>query len=275
MVPGKEIRMRRLWKHRRAVLVPYDHGSFCGPQAGIEDLVRLTERVASTQADGILVSGGILPHIAGVVGQLGVMVRLDGGFTKFSTVVTDYRQSMTIKDALALGADAAIVFTLVGTSVEAESLKRLGMTAVDAHAWGVPLVAEIIPPSLLNNHFGMHIFPKAPESTEINEEIAQTIRIGAEMGCDIVKTRFSGDVEQFRRAVKSCPAKVIVAGGPFSYQSDEAVLELAAQCVKAEADGIIFGRNVWQHPQMTKMIAVICAIAHEDESVAAATRLLR
>jgi len=267
--------MQRLWKHRRAVFVPYDHGSFGGPQNGIEDLLRLTERIAQTKADGILVSAGILPTIAPAVGQLGIIARIDGGFTRFTSSVTDFQQFLRVRDALRMGADAAIVFTLVGTAVEAESLRRLGATAAEAHACGMPLAAEVIPPGLLNNHFGLQVFPQPSEGVDGNEEIAQVIRIGAEAGADIVKTRFSGDVEQFRRAVQSCPARVIVAGGPLSSKSDEGVLDLAARCVRAGADGIIFGRNVWQHPRMEKMIAALCTIVHEDENVEVAAKLLR
>jgi DhnA family fructose-bisphosphate aldolase class Ia len=66
-----------------------------------------------------------------------------------------------------------------------------------------------------------------------------------------------------------------VAGGPLLGEGDEALLRLAADCVKADAHGIIFGRNVWQHPKMEKMIAALCAIVHEDESVRSALKLLR
>ncbi len=275
MMTGKEVRLQKIWKHRRAVIVPFDHGGFSGPQPGIEDLLRLTERVSRTQADGILVAGGMIPHIAPAVGTLGIMARLDGGFTKFAREVTDYRQMMSVQDAVALGADAGIVFTLVGTPVESASLHRLGMTAGDALRAGLPLAAEVIPPSLLNNHFGMQIFPKPPKNASVDDEIAQTVRIGAEAGADIIKTRYSGDADRFRRAVKSAHARVIVAGGPLSSGSDEAVLELAADCVNAGADGIVFGRNVWQHPRMEKMLAALCAIVHEEETVARARKLLR
>jgi DhnA family fructose-bisphosphate aldolase class Ia len=275
MVTGKEVRLQKLWKHRRTVIVPFDHGGFSGPQPGIEDLLRLTERVSRTHADGILVSGGMIPHIAPAVGTLGIMARLDGGFTKFARGVTDYQQMMSVQDAVAMGADAGIVFTLIGTPVEAASIHRLGMNAGDATKAGLPLAAEVIPPSLLNNHFGMQLFPKPAKGVNVNEEIAQTMRIGAEAGADIIKTRYSGDAESFRRAVKSAHARVIVAGGPLSSGSDEAVLELAANCVSAGADGIVFGRNVWQHPRMEKMLAALCAIVHEEETVARARKLLR
>jgi DhnA family fructose-bisphosphate aldolase class Ia len=57
--------------------------------------------------------------------------------------------------------------------------------------------------------------------------------------------------------------------------ADEHLLQLAYDCVQAEADGIIFGRNVWQHPRMEKIIAALCAIVHDDETVAQAKKLLR
>lgn len=275
MTTGKEVRLQKIWKHRRAVIVPYDHGSFGGPQPGIEDLVRLTDRIARTKADGILVSAGVLPQIAHAVGGLGVVARLDGGFTRFGREPRDFEAMWSVPDVLKLGADAGIVFTFVGTSVEGASMKRLGAAAAEAQAWGLPLITEIIPPSLLNNHFGMSIFPKPSRGVNVHEETMQVGRIGAEAGADVVKTRYGGDREQFKRLVHSCGARVIVAGGPPMGGGDDAVLTLAYECVQADAHGVVFGRNIWQHPRMEKIIAALCAIVHEDETVAQARKLLR
>jgi hypothetical protein len=30
MTTGKEVRLQKIWKHRRVVIIPYDHGSFRG-----------------------------------------------------------------------------------------------------------------------------------------------------------------------------------------------------------------------------------------------------
>jgi len=275
MTTGKEVRLQKIWKHGRAVLIPYDHGSYGGPQPGIEDLLRLTDQIARTRADGILVAAGVLPQIAPAVGQLGIMARLDGGFTKFRTDLHDYQQLWSVQDVLRLGADAGIVFTFVGTPVEGESIKRLGATAAEAHAWGLPLAAEIIPPSLLNNHFGTSIFPKAGKNASVHEENTQVARIGAEAGADIIKTRYTGDREAFKRMVHSCGARVIVAGGPSLGGGDDALLQLAYECVQADAHGIIFGRNIWQHPRMEKIVAALCAVVHDDETVVQARKLLR
>jgi DhnA family fructose-bisphosphate aldolase class Ia len=275
MDAGKAVRMGKLWKHERAVLIPYDHASYSGPIPGIEDLRRLTSRIARTAVDGILMMPGTLPLIAEEVGALGVMVRLDGGFTKYATSVTDYQEMISVQDAVRLGADAGIIFTMVGIPQEAISLQRLGNTAADARLWGLPLASEVLPPSLLNNHFGVDMFPKHRKASDTAQDTTNVTRIAVEHGADIVKTRYGGDVDQFRLTVTSCGGKVLVAGGPKVANGDEGLLRLAADCVQAGAHGIIFGRNVWQHPRMEKMIAALCAIVHEEETVPRAMKLMR
>jgi DhnA family fructose-bisphosphate aldolase class Ia len=75
--------------------------------------------------------------------------------------------------------------------------------------------------------------------------------------------------------VETCGAPVIVAGGPRTTGTDEALLQLTHDCVAAGAAGIIFGRHLWQHPKMEKMINAICAVVHDEENVKSALGLLR
>jgi DhnA family fructose-bisphosphate aldolase class Ia len=39
------------------------------------------------------------------------------------------------------------------------------------------------------------------------------------------------------------------------------------QCLSAGAEGVIFGRNVWQHPRPEAVLAALAAMAHEGASV--------
>jgi fructose-bisphosphate aldolase / 2-amino-3,7-dideoxy-D-threo-hept-6-ulosonate synthase len=276
MHPGKQVRLQKIWKHKRNVLIPFDHANYSGPVPGIEDTLRLTERIASTAADGILITPGVLKHVAPAVGDLGILLRIDGGFTKYTTEQKDFEEICPIEDAVRLGADAVIIFTFLNTEAEATSVRRLGKTATDADHWGVPLVAEILPRTLLNNHFGTQMFaPTERTRGDLFDETRTAVRIGAEVGAEVIKTRYTGNVDQFREIVRSAGARVIVAGGPLLGEGDEALLRLAADSVKADADGIIFGRNVWQHPKMEKLIAALCAIVHEEEPLESALKLLR
>jgi DhnA family fructose-bisphosphate aldolase class Ia len=260
--PGRTIRVQRIWKHRRAVIIPYDHGAYSGVVQGLEDPLHLTERIARSHADAVLVTPGVLRTIAPALGNLGVVLRIDGAHTSFATAPTDFLSMLTPEDAVRLGADAVIVFTFIGMSDEASSLQRLGRTAAEAELWGVPLVAEVLAPGYLNNHFGTRVFPAAKRNADMVAETRNVSRIAVETGAEIIKTRYTGDVAGFRTVVESCLAPVIVAGGPKTDGTDESLLELAHDCVEAGAAGLIFGRNVWQHPKMERLINALCAVVH-------------
>ena len=277
--PGRTIRLQRIWKHPRAVIIPYDHGAYSGVVPGLEDPPRLTERIAKTNADAVLVTPGVLRMIAPALGTLGVVLRIDGGHTAYATAPTDFLSLLTPEDALRLGADAVIVFTFIGIPDEPSSLQRLGRTAADAGLRGIPLIAEVLAPGYLNNHFGSTLFPRAKRNADMVEETRNVSRIAVETGAEFIKTRYTGDVQGFRSVVETCGAPVIVAGGPKLKgppgNSDASLLQLAHDCVRAGAAGIIFGRNVWQHPNMERLINAICAIVHEGESVQSAQKILR
>lgn len=274
---GKQLRLRRIWKHKRAVIIPFDHGQYGGVPDGLEDPGRLTEAIASAGADAVLVTPGVLEKVKDHLGDLAVFLRLDGAFTKYTPVAGDYETVCTVEQAVRLGVDAGIVFTFVGTDFDAVSLKRLGATAEQAALWGLPLTSEILPPGLLNNHFERDVFKISGTLTgSIEEQTTAVARIGAEHGADIIKTRYPGSVEAFRKTVQTCGAKVIVAGGPVSGdKSDGALLQFAHDCVQAGAAGIVFGRSVWQRPNLNAVIRALCAIVHEDATVSSALKLLR
>jgi len=276
MNTGKQLRLRRIWNHQRAVIIPFDHGQYGGVPAGLEDPGKLTETIASTGADAILVTPGILERIAGSLGNLGVILRLDGAFTKYTPVAGDYEPVCSPEQAVRLGADAGIVFTFVGTDFDAASLRRLGTASEEASRWGLPLISEILPPGLLNNHFERDVFRVAGQSGTIEEQTTAVARIGVEHGADIIKTRYSGSVEAFRKTVRTCGAMVIVAGGPPAEdKSVEGLLKFTSDCVKADAAGIVFGRSVWQRPKVESVIQALCAIVHEEATVSSAMKLVR
>jgi DhnA family fructose-bisphosphate aldolase class Ia len=273
--PGRSIRLQRIWKHPRAVIIPYDHGAYSGVVPGLEDPLRLTERIAKSNADAVLVTPGVLRMIAPALGRLGVVLRIDGGHTAYATAPDDYRSMLSPEDALRLGADAVILFTFIGIPDEPSSLERLGRTSAEAELWEIPLIAEVLAPGYLNNHFGSRVFPRAKRNADMVEETRNVSRIAVETGAEFIKTRYTGDVRGFRSVVETCGAPVLVAGGPKLGGSDESLLQLASDCMSAGAAGVIFGRNVWQHPKMERLINAICAIVHGGESVRSARKILR
>ena len=51
---------------------------FFGATAPLADLKKLVKTIAETESDGILVTPGMLEHIGSVVGDLGIILRIDG-----------------------------------------------------------------------------------------------------------------------------------------------------------------------------------------------------
>ena len=87
------------------------------------------------------------------------------------------------------------------------------------------------------------------------------------MGADIIKTRYSGDEASFRRIVAAAGRPVIVAGGRMRDSTLHSLLEMVEQCLSAGAEGVIFGRNVWQHPRPEAVLAALAAMVHDAASV--------
>jgi DhnA family fructose-bisphosphate aldolase class Ia len=272
---GKQLRLKRVWKHKRAVIIPFDHGQYGGVPAGLEDPRKLVQRIAATKADAVLITPGVLQSVHADLGGLGVILRLDGAFTKYTPVAGDYETISSVEQAVRLGVDMGIVFTFIGTEFDAASLHRLGTTAEQSDAWGLPLISEVLAPSLLNNHFERDVFITKSHAGGVEEETVNIARIVVEHGADIVKTRYSGSVASFKKVVETCGAKVIVAGGPNTNKGDQALLQFAYDCVQAGASGIVFGRSVWQHPTVGKLIDALCAVVHDDATVENAQKLLR
>jgi DhnA family fructose-bisphosphate aldolase class Ia len=91
-------------------------------------------------------------------------------------------------------------------------------------------------------------------------------RLAAEIGADLIKTEWTGDVDSFRTVVRGCPVPLFVAGGPSS-GGPIAALELAHGAMRAGAMGLVFGRNVVQAPSPTRMVAALAGIVHQGWSV--------
>jgi DhnA family fructose-bisphosphate aldolase class Ia len=264
MSVGKQVRLRRLLSKGRALIVPLDHGLVAGPLQGIEDPVALIKLIAQSDADAVLLTPGVLEQVASELGHLAVILRLDGCASAQSN--GPMRQFISVAHATELGADAIIVNATVGGPQEGPELRKLGRVAEESRRWGMPLIAEMLSARMLANHLDFTGQGTAALPADVASDIALASRIGAEMGADIIKTRYSGDEESFRSVVASTGRPVMVAGGPMRESSLRSLLEMVDQSLSAGAEGVIFGRNVWQHPRPDAVLAALAAMVHDAAS---------
>ena len=96
--------------------------------------------------------------------------------------------------------------------------------------------------------------------------VAHCARVGVELGADIVKVPYTGDVDSFAEVVSSCCVPVVIAGGE-RMESTRQILQMVSDSVQAGGAGISVGRNVFQHPNRVALVKALRAIVHENASV--------
>ncbi len=252
MVCGKEIRIGRLLKNGKMLCIPMDHGISNGPIKGLENIHGMIYQCENAGLTCVLVNKGIIKTMPTPI-NIGLIAHLSG-----STVLGPFPNKKvligSVEEALRLGADAVSVHINIGAKEESEMLHDLGMISDKCDEWGMPLVAMMYPR-------GENI--KHPHDPQI---VAHAARIGAEAGADLVKAVYTGDVNSFRKVIKSCPVPIVIAGGPKA-NTDQEIIEMCAGAMEAGASGVTFGRNIFQHPNPPAMIRALYTVIIEGRGV--------
>jgi DhnA family fructose-bisphosphate aldolase class Ia len=103
--------------------------------------------------------------------------------------------------------------------------------------------------------------------------VAIAARIGAELGADLLKIHYTGDVAGYRQLLATLFVPVIVLGGPQRANIREVLTDVHG-AIQAGARGIAIGRNIWAHPTPARVIAAMATIIHGNGSVDEAMRQL-
>jgi predicted phospho-2-dehydro-3-deoxyheptonate aldolase len=259
MESGKTRRLRRIIRNdSRTLIIAMDHGVTLGPIRGLENMQDTVKQLVAGGADAVLVHKGIAKHID--TNGTGLIIHVSASTTRGSKPNLKVGVC-SVKEAISLGADAVSAHINIGAEEEDEMLEFLGELSEDCDSFGMPLLAMM--------------YPRGPNVKSENEfeVVSHAARIGAELGADMVKTVYTGDIASFRRVIKSCPVPVVVAGGP-KMNTDMDVLQLGEASIQAGAAGLSFGRNVFQHERPEAMSRALSAIVHEGATARDALRQL-
>jgi DhnA family fructose-bisphosphate aldolase class Ia len=263
MTHAKLRRMRRLLREDgRAVVVAMDHGAFFGVQAGLEQPADVIRQVVAGGADAVMATFGLAQQFARELAPTGLILRVDGGASRLGGRTWRGRRIFDPEAALRLGADGVVVMGFPGSANEDRNLQDLADISARCAQWGLPLTAEMLPRGF-----------EGGEDARAPETLASAMRIGAELGADLIKTQYTGSVESFRQAVNSCFVPVLVLGGA-KMEDDAAVLRTVAEAMEAGGCGVAMGRNIWGHRHPKQMTAAVAAIVHEGATAEQALRML-
>ena len=260
---GYELRLGRLFNAEsgRSFITAIDHAVTLGVPEGGEDALGTLGKVIAGGPDAVLLGPGLLNkagHLFASKGAPTPIVRCD--FIINHPFLDDlgegYRQICSAEHAVRLGADAVVMFLMVGAGngeLFKENVAAVTGMAEAAHNVGLPLIVE----SVL---WGTRIGNKKDPAM-----LAFGARMAVELGADAIKTEYTGDPATMRDIIAGCPAPVLLLGGTKT-ADPESLWQGTRDAIAIGAKGVIYGRNVWQQDDPVAVSRRLRQIIHRVES---------
>jgi fructose-bisphosphate aldolase/2-amino-3,7-dideoxy-D-threo-hept-6-ulosonate synthase len=250
---GKEIRMERIMDRNtgKSVIIPMDHGMTLGQ---IDGLLRMNETIASVSdggANAIILHKGMVKAGHRRKGRdIGLIIHLSAG-TSMNPDPNDKVLTCSVEEAISLGADAVSIHVNLGAAQESKMIESAGMVVRDCNRWGMPLLAMVYPR-------GSGINPTDPR------HVGHAVRVAEELGADMVKTNYTGDIESFSRIVQASSIPVFIAGGEKA--GDLETLGIIHDAThSAGCSGVCMGRNAFQRNDTAVFVNKVCRVVHDME----------
>ncbi len=263
----KEVRVSKIFNSQtgRAVIIAIDHGLFLGAIEGLKNPVNVVKKLIKNDIDAVIMAPGTFRLTKEFFGKKEAPARiLTVDFILLSNIpgnfdtVSGYSLLSSVEQAIKWGFDAVKVVLIWGTDkkMQLTNIKLIADLATRCDQWEMPLMVEIL-------LWGKDI----PEDKKTDSKIIENAcRIAIEIGADILKIPYTGNVEDFSAIVNSSPVPVVVLGGS-KINSDRDILQTVKHSMDAGARGIAFGRNIWQHKKMDEMLMALKDIVHLNKDV--------
>jgi len=254
MTVGTRARLERIGTGGRYLVVPMDHGLTLGAVKGLAEIESTVDAVTRGGADAVLTQKGVAGRVHPNKNGAGYVVHCNGS-TAVGPDEHDKRRTATVAEAVRHGADAVSYHVNVASAYEREQIEGLAALTDEASELGMPVLAMCYVK-------GHDVDPKEPEL------VAHAVRLGEELGADVIKTAYTGDAESFEPVIRATSKPVVIAGG--SRGTDHETLEMVRGAMDAGAAGVSMGRSIFQHDDPEAITRAVAAVVHDDASVDAA-----
>ncbi|QUJ69993.1 aldolase (plasmid) [Photobacterium sp. GJ3] len=273
MYISNKVRMNRLFQNGRCLDVAIDHGVCNEPSFlnGLENMDAVVGQLVEAKPDAIQMNYGQsdLLQTANGKDKPALVMRLDMG-NPYNTIrhrhmwAVMQNEQEPVLQALRMDA-ACVVVNLFMLPDEPDLFRQcvLNISKVknDCEKYGMPLMIEplVMQPASSGQAYGV--------DGDV-EKIVTLVRLAREMGADIIKADPTRHAEDFHRVVEAARCPVLVRGG--GKEDIEVVFSKARQLLDQGAVGMVYGRNIYQHPNPNRIVKAFMAMIHQGVSVSEA-----
>jgi DhnA family fructose-bisphosphate aldolase class Ia len=256
--------------------VAVDHGFFNQPGflLGIEDIAGAVHTLVDAAPDAIQLTVGQARHLQSVPGKHrpALVLRTDAAnvygkelpATRFSAMIEE-----TMLQAVRLDAACVCVnlFQIPGApEVHAQCVENIMRLKPQSDFYQMPMMVE--PLVFRPNHEAGGYMVDGDA-----EKVVHLVRQAVELGADVIKADPTDDVSEYHRVIRVAGGiPVLVRGG--GRVSDREILERTAALLAQGASGIVYGRNIIQHPSPKGITRALMGMVHDGLDVDAALALV-
>lgn len=258
------MRMSRLFDREtgNGFVIAFDRGLGASALPAGRDALAIVDAATRSAADGVLLSPGLAALTTDRFAHRGapnLLVRSD--LLVMTGVMPDglvgpaeeYRMLIEPSEAAALGADMMVLFLVSGyqsDKITADNAQALTRTVQKAHAIGLPVMVETV------------LWGSRVQDQRRADLLAFACRFSAELGADVVKTQYTGDVPSMRDVISATPVPVMALGGPMT-DSFEELAASTREVLTSGARGVVYGRNIWQAHDLVGAAAAVASVVHD------------
>lgn len=257
--------------------VAVDHGFF-GERSfltDIENMHRVIDTLVDADPDAIQLSVGQAPILQSIAGKRkpALVLRTDIANlygkqlprTLFSRMIHEPLEQALRLDAACVVAN---LFMLPNQpEVWEQCVQNIMALKPQCERYGMPLMVE---PLVMQDNAKAGGYMVDGDIDKILPLVRQAIELGA----DIIKADPTDNVDEYHRVIEVAAGKpVLVRGG--GKVSDEEILKRTYDLMQQGAKGIVYGRNVIQHPNPAGMTRALMAIVHDNATPEEAAKHLQ
>jgi len=272
-------RLNRLFDPRsgRAFDVAVDHGFFGEPSflTGIEDMRSVVTTLVDAAPDAIQLTLGQARLLQTIPGKQkpALVLRTDIA-NVYGNPLDSHIFSRHVPNAIeeAVRLDAVAVCANLMQIPGRPEIREANIESVmalreQATRYGMPLMIE---PLVMQDN------EKAGGGYMVNGDTAKVVtlvRQARELGADLIKADPTDDIHDYHRVVTAAgDVPILVRGG--GRVDDRTLIERTIAVLDQGASGIVYGRNIIQHPNPAGITRALMAVLHENVGVEAALELI-
>ncbi|WP_395726505.1 class I fructose-bisphosphate aldolase [Nakamurella sp.] len=261
----------------RALDVAVDHGFFGEASFinGIEDMPAVVRTLVEVGPDAVQLTIGQARHLQSVPGKAkpSLVLRTDVANVYGNPLdehLFSHHVPFAIEEAVRLDAVAvcANLMQLPGhPAIRDANIRSIMALREQATRYGMPLMVE--PLVMQDNATAGGGYMVDGDTAKVVTLVRQAVELGA----DLIKADPTTDIADYRKVIAVAGGiPVLVRGG--GRVDDRTLLERTVAVLDAGASGIVYGRNIIQHPSPAGITAALMAVLHDGLGVDAALKLV-